>query len=102
MCREIYCPTQILYGINSIGTSQAPRIGNESVLVASEGKKRKELTVQIALRRAFSAARNQRPHHCVKQWRSEEHTSELQSPDHLVCRLLHEKKNNELAVNSFV
>src|SRR5207244_5382007 len=24
--------------------------------------------------------------------RSEEHTSELQSPDHLVCRLLHEKK----------
>src|SRR5207244_11253490 len=29
---------------------------------------------------------------CVN--RSEEHTSELQSPDHLVCRLLLEKKNN--------
>src|SRR5258708_31985447 len=28
--------------------------------------------------------------------RSEEHTSELQSPDHLVCRLLLEKKNNNL------
>src|SRR5258708_13037502 len=27
------------------------------------------------------------------QCRSEEHTSELQSPDHLVCRLLLEKKN---------
>ena len=27
--------------------------------------------------------------------RSEEHTSELQSPDHLVCRLLLEKKNND-------
>src|SRR5258708_26243820 len=27
--------------------------------------------------------------------RSEEHTSELQSPDHLVCRLLLEKKNCE-------
>src|SRR5258708_23626988 len=26
------------------------------------------------------------------RWRSEEHTSELQSPDHLVCRLLLEKK----------
>src|SRR5258708_16646584 len=26
-------------------------------------------------------------------YRSEEHTSELQSPDHLVCRLLLEKKN---------
>src|SRR5258708_8162764 len=27
-----------------------------------------------------------------KRQRSEEHTSELQSPDHLVCRLLLEKK----------
>src|SRR5947208_12929351 len=27
--------------------------------------------------------------------RSEEHTSELQSPDHLVCRLLLEKKNKK-------
>src|SRR5258708_29827640 len=34
------------------------------------------------------AARD-RPQHL----RSEEHTSELQSPDHLVCRLLLEKKN---------
>src|SRR5258708_28672158 len=29
----------------------------------------------------------------VFEGRSEEHTSELQSPDHLVCRLLLEKKN---------
>src|SRR5258708_13227041 len=29
-----------------------------------------------------------------EQRRSEEHTSELQSPDHLVCRLLLEKKKN--------
>src|SRR5258708_18479574 len=28
----------------------------------------------------------------VERTRSEEHTSELQSPDHLVCRLLLEKK----------
>src|SRR5438552_13601552 len=28
--------------------------------------------------------------------RSEEHTSELQSPDHLVCRLLLEKKNTRI------
>src|SRR5258708_26951571 len=32
----------------------------------------------------------QKPEHASK--RSEEHTSELQSPDHLVCRLLLEKK----------
>src|SRR5258708_17942248 len=30
----------------------------------------------------------------VAPGRSEEHTSELQSPDHLVCRLLLEKKKN--------
>src|SRR5438552_5963042 len=30
---------------------------------------------------------------CRSRWRSEEHTSELQSPDHIVCRLLLEKKN---------
>src|SRR5258708_17441153 len=29
-----------------------------------------------------------------REGRSEEHTSELQSPDHLVCRLLLEKKKN--------
>src|SRR5438876_8732579 len=29
------------------------------------------------------------------RWRSEEHTSELQSPVHLVCRLLLEKKKKQ-------
>src|SRR5258708_22684263 len=32
---------------------------------------------------------------CARRCRSEEHTSELQSPDHLVCRLLLEKKKNK-------
>src|SRR5258708_29081109 len=32
--------------------------------------------------------------------RSEEHTSELQSPDHLVCRLLLEKKNTSAITTS--
>src|SRR5438876_4730463 len=35
------------------------------------------------------------PAGCRYQHRSEEHTSELQSPVHLVCRLLLEKKKNE-------
>src|SRR5207244_11013211 len=35
----------------------------------------------------------------VRGGRSEEHTSELQSPDHLVCRLLLEKKKNVLTTN---
>src|SRR5258708_18442636 len=33
--------------------------------------------------------------------RSEEHTSELQSPDHLVCRLLLEKKNSVALTNNY-
>src|SRR5947208_4821912 len=33
--------------------------------------------------------------------RSEEHTSELQSPDHLVCRLLLEKKKQSNTVHNF-
>src|SRR5207244_6104080 len=41
------------------------------------------------LRRRPDAARDAHP----EAARSEEHTSELQSPDHLVCRLLLEKKN---------
>src|SRR5258708_21793355 len=35
------------------------------------------------------------PGECIVK-RSEEHTSELQSPDHLVCRLLLEKKKENI------
>src|SRR5258708_19952999 len=41
--------------------------------------------------RAVRATGNRHP-------RSEEHTSELQSPDHLVCRLLLEKKKLQKAL----
>src|SRR5258708_17492376 len=33
--------------------------------------------------------------------RSEEHTSELQSPDHLVCRLLLEKKKKQTMTSNY-
>src|SRR5438876_7476172 len=36
----------------------------------------------------------------AQKYRSEEHTSELQSPVHLVCRLLLEKKKKYSLVNS--
>src|SRR5687768_18331604 len=36
----------------------------------------------------------QYPYHFIQHARSEEHTSELQSRLHLVCRLLLEKKND--------
>src|SRR5258708_18472016 len=47
-------------------------------------------------RTARSGKRRDRPSQARKcTTRSEEHTSELQSPDHLVCRLLLEKKKNK-------
>src|SRR5690625_5412064 len=36
------------------------------------------------------------PKEALQQWRSEEHTSELQSRGHLVCRLLLEKKKTKV------
>src|SRR5947208_8198294 len=41
------------------------------------------------------------PGQCAPGPRSEEHTSELQSPDHLVCRLLLEKKNTTYIFTHF-
>src|SRR5207248_7609064 len=39
--------------------------------------------------------------HCLKRLRSEEHTSELQSPYDLVCRLLLEKKKKLKTINIY-
>src|SRR5258708_31548047 len=56
--------------------------------------------------RAFTQRlRARSPSKAPRQWtacefRSEEHTSELQSPDHLVCRLLLEKKNPMLTAKT--
>src|SRR6266511_661254 len=61
---------------------------------------RSTLFPYTTLFRSLQAARRNSPHrvtpvneHLVLQ-RSEEHTSELQSRENLVCRLLLEKKNN--------
>src|SRR5438552_12065508 len=52
-----------------------------------KGKRRR-----LGLRPLLRLREDQRRLHVVVGERSEEHTSELQSPDHLVCRLLLEKK----------
>src|SRR5258708_16808023 len=60
-------------------------------LVAAEGRPfaRDELAAMFWPEADDEAARG----------RSEEHTSELQSPDHLVCRLLLEKKKKQQQEN---
>src|SRR5207244_12636292 len=47
----------------------------------------------LAVARAGSVMPQKSTYFHPKPLRSEEHTSELQSPDHLVCRLLLEKKH---------
>src|SRR5258708_13766568 len=54
---------------------------------------RSTLRIEAADTAAFAA--RGRVDHRVDE-RSEEHTSELQSPDHLVCRLLLEKKKKKI------
>src|SRR5258708_21807160 len=51
----------------------------------------------------LSLARDPNPAsaHVADLGRSEEHTSELQSPDHLVCRLLLEKKKKLISKDRF-
>src|SRR5258708_30537989 len=49
------------------------------------------VTVRTALEHSYNPATER----LALQVRSEEHTSELQSPDHLVCRLLLEKKKTQ-------
>src|SRR5438034_8094045 len=54
--------------------------------------------------RSWTPARSSRwetipPPRCAEGWRSEEHTSELQSHSDLVCRLLLEKKNQNHATH---
>src|SRR5207244_11590967 len=54
----------------------------------------RSLTTAPSVSRALPACRSVSPRKSSVRARSEEHTSELQSPDHLVCRLLLEKKKH--------
>src|SRR5690348_18127889 len=62
-------------------------------LQAEQQRKAAEEQRKAAQEQQRTAAKQQRLQ-AEQQRRSEEHTSELQSPVHLVCRLLPEKKNH--------
>src|SRR3712207_6988951 len=57
-----------------------------------DGRRGHEIVVQVPQRGARAAARAGGPTVALEVGRSEEHTSELQSRQYLVCRLLLEKK----------
>src|SRR5258708_22007389 len=60
-----------------------------------------QIVANIALRMARILHKNNVEFSITKD-RSEEHTSELQSPDHLVCRLLLEKKKRKVVKNILI
>src|SRR2546422_6181060 len=58
-----------------------------------------KVSVSVGAQRGAYDLRLFRDGQLVATWRSEEHTSELQSRLHLVCRLLLEKKKKDRAVD---
>src|SRR5947208_4961000 len=58
-----------------------------------------QLEDERALLRQHLSGLTGQPVASIEAVRSEEHTSELQSPDHLVCRLLLEKKKKRTQTN---
>src|SRR5256885_9755586 len=64
--------------------------------LVAESRRNEVFDFLLPLREPHTAARHgAHRHHDVFRGRSEEHTSELQSPCNLVCRLLLEKKKNK-------
>src|SRR5207244_13221308 len=76
-------------------SSLAPRLGATSCSRGSVGEAWRACGLRVNAHRAASSAWSRSRRCCPSSRatptfarRSEEHTSELQSPDHLVCRLL--------------
>src|SRR5258708_29413499 len=72
-----------MYGRKYMGTARVTYIINEQGII-------EEIIGKVDTRNHADQILKNGPAKTVP--RSEEHTSELQSPDHLVCRLLLEKK----------
>src|SRR5947208_12681457 len=87
-------PRSTLFPYTTLFRSPSPAIPvSSAILVRQNPRQTSRSSPSIPQRSAPKADRSSR---CAAvertARRSEEHTSELQSPDHLVCRLLLEKK----------
>src|SRR5258708_12593406 len=77
-------PTFSFFFFNDTATTEIYTLSLHDALPICSARRRPMTTDPVRARRATMIA--------PPTNRSEEHTSELQSPDHLVCRLLLEKK----------
>src|SRR5205814_9978219 len=88
-------PTRRSSDLSGRSTSGPPRAGDPATLSPEcPPRSPSELQPDVGVE-VYHPAANERRRHSAAGWssRSEEHTSELQSLRHLVCRLLLEKKN---------
>src|SRR5687768_18298839 len=84
--------------ISPLSLHDALPIYRAGALPASAGRRCSNHRDGLASRRCGASQESSR-HVCVRRSaRSEEHTSELQSRLHLVCRLLLEKKNSPASI----
>src|SRR5258708_9122899 len=98
----LHPPSCFFFFFNDPATTEIYTLSLHDALPISSGASRKADRVAfaqlaLAVRRAQGrgAADDDEPLLVRVVKRSEEHTSELQSPDHLVCRLLLEKKKKD-------
>src|SRR5947208_10279574 len=92
----------LLFFSNDTPTTEIYTLSLHDASDLEEGARRMRFELLFIPLLAVSVQQGTREHHhCADlvgvpmRRRSEEHTSELQSPDHLVCRLLLEKKKKK-------
>src|SRR3712207_8086110 len=87
-------PRSTLFPYTTLFRSERHGVSRQSVHAWSDGQ-----LIKTVLRQRQGEVRNLRAQArpVPRTKRSEEHTSELQSRQYLVCRLLLEKKNNTLS-----
>src|SRR5438309_11901179 len=88
--RALYTHASRLFVFNDTATTEIYTLSLHDALPISAGHDHELAGGRLAVDLADGRIARQRP----GQRRSEEHTSELQSQFHLVCRLLLEKKKN--------
>src|SRR5258708_15445991 len=93
MCDRSYSISHLLLFFLMIRRPPRSTLFPYTTLFRSHRVAREVEAAHIALRHLLLMVVADHAHRVQAQGRSEEHTSELQSPDHLVCRLLLEKKS---------
>src|SRR5258708_39347149 len=92
--------TPLFFFFNDTATTEIYTLSLHDALPISRPERSRRHIPHTDSPRSWPGAAGSRRRACpasgraIARPRSEEHTSELQSPDHLVCRLLLEKKKN--------